>query len=105
MEKEKVSEKQKEIAQESGRLPFYEYQNAITAILEELPRSERKEYAKLAEEWNEEGCPPHVQRHNYKKTGLKFLQTVSRVAWQQYGARLVICATVKDVDGVQVITL
>lgn len=107
MEKELVKEKQREIFREkfdrepdNGKEEFGQWQNAITEILETMPRKEQSRYSQMAEEWNKVGCPPHAQRENWKKLGYKFLQTVARVAFQQFGARVIVCVNSQTTEGV-----
>lgn len=107
LEKPKVYEKAKAA---SGRRPghpdfFGYYQVSLTEVIDELAPDQLKHYEQLAAKWNLVGCPPDAQQSNWKSTGRKFLQGITKCAWQQYGMRMVIAASVKDSDGVRVLTL
>lgn len=107
MEETKVRDKAKALSGHEPGQPKYfaEYQNALSAILEGLSSDELEEYDRLAAEWNLLGCPPAAQQKNWKKNGRRFLQTVSKTAWEQYGIRLIMCVNVKDADGVRVMNM
>lgn len=107
LEKAKVVQKAKSLSGHNPGHPdfFSYYQVSLTHVIGELASEQLKYYERLAAKWNLVGCPPDAQQSNWKSTGRKFLQSVTKCAWQQYGMRMVIAASAKDADGVRVLTL
>lgn len=87
MEKTKVKQKATALSgHEAGHTEFFsQYQNAVSAVLEELSADQLEHYDSLAAKWNKLGCPPEAQQDNWKKNGRRFLQSITKTAWEQYG--------------------
>lgn len=107
MEKIKVTQKAKSLSGHDPGHPkfFSEYQNAVSAVLEELSSDQLEHYDGLAAKWNLLGCPPEAQQHNWKKNRHRFFQSVTKTAWEQYGMRVIIFANVKDTTGARVMVM
>lgn len=107
LEKKQVVKKAEE---GSGHKPghpnfFGYYQVSLTQVIDELAPDQLKHYERLAAKWNLVGCPPDAQQNNWKSRGRRFLQSVSKTAWQQYGMRVMIFANVKSTDGIRVLSM
>lgn len=82
-----------------------EYQNGVTEVMTSLTEEDLTQFKDLAESWSKNGCTPEVQAQNWATKGQKFFQSVVKTAYQDFGMRVLICATIKDEDGVRMIHL
>lgn len=107
LEKAKVV---KRVEESSGHKPghpdfFGHYQISLTQVINDLAPDQVKHYEHLTAKWNLVGCPPEAQQNNWKGRKRRFLQSVSKAAWQQYGMRVMVFVNVKGPDGIRVLSM
>lgn len=107
LEKKRVVQKAEEASGHKAGHPdfFGYYQVSLTKVIDDLAPDQLKHYEQLAAKWNLVGCPPDAQQNNWKSSGRRFFQSISKTAWQQYGMRVIIFANVKSTDGIRVLSM